>query len=170
MSDEDATLIIGALFDIERTIAGQPPQLRRSVRERTARPKLDELATWLDTQLQKIPGKSDLAGAIRYARSRWTALSRYLDDGRLEISNNAAENQIRPVALGRKNWLFSGSDAGGERAAAFYTIIRTARLNGIEPEAYLRDVIAGIGNHPINRLTELLPWNMPPPATHSVAA
>jgi transposase len=140
------------------------------VRERTARPKLDELATWLDTQLQTIPGKSDLAGAIRYARSRWTALSRYLDDGRLEISNNAAENQIRPVALGRKNWLFSGSDAGGERAAAFYTIIRTARLNGIEPEADLRDVIARIGNHPINRLAELLPWNMPPPAAHSVAA
>jgi hypothetical protein len=140
------------------------------VRERTARPKLDELATWLDTQLQKIPGKSDLAGAIRYARSRLTALSRYLDDGRLEISNNAAENQIRPVALGRKNWLFSGSDAGGQRAAAFYTIIRTARLNGIEPEAYLREVIARIGNHPINRLAELLPWNMPPPATHSVAA
>ena len=161
---------IGTLFDIERTIAGQPPQIRRSVRERTARPKLDELATWLDTQLQKIPGKSDLAGAIRYARSRWTALSRYLNDGRLEISSNAAENQIRPVALGRKNWLFSGSDAGGERAAAFYTIIRTARLNGFEPEAYLRDVIARIGNHPINRLDQLLPWNMPPPATHSVAA
>ena len=161
---------IGALFDIERAIAGKPPDLRRSVRQRTARPKIDELATWLDAQLQKIPGKSDLAGAIRYARSRWHALTRYLDDGRLEISNNAAENQIRPVALGRKNWLFSGSDSGGERAAAFYTIIRTARLNGIEPEAYLRDVITRIGSHPINRLGELLPWNMPRPATPSVAA
>jgi transposase len=89
---------------------------------------------------------------------------------RLEISNNAAENQIRPVALGRKNWLFSGSDAGGERAAAFYTIIRTARLNGIEPEAYLREVIARIGSRPINRLAQLLPWNIPLPATHGVAA
>jgi transposase len=89
--------------------------------------------------------------------------------GRLEISNNAAENQIRPVALGRKNWLFSGSDAGGARAAAFYTIIRTCRLNGIEPQAYLTDVIARIGSHPIKRLAELLPWNMPRPATHSVA-
>ena len=161
---------IGALFDIERMIAGKPPEIRRDVRQRTARPKIDELATWLDAQLQKIPGKSGLAGAIRYARARWHALTRYLDDGRLEISNNAAENQIRPVALGRKNWLFSGSDAGGERAAAFYTLIRTARLNGVEPEAWLTDVIARIGAHPINRLAELLPWNWQPPATQSVAA
>ena len=161
---------IGALFDIERVIAGKSPEIRRSVRQRTARPRIDELATWLDAQLKLIPGKSDLAGAVRYARSRWHALTRYLDDGRLEISNNAAENQIRPVALGRKNWLFSGSDSGGERAAAFYTIIRTARLNGIEPEAYLCDVIARIGAHPINRLADLLPWNWSPPATQSVAA
>ena len=148
---------IGALFEIERTIVGQPAEIRRSVRQRTARPRIDELATWLDEQLQKIPGRSDLAGAIRYARSRWAALSRYLDDGRLEISNNAAENQIRPLALGRNNWLFAGSDAGGERAAAFYTLIRTAKLNGIEPEAWLTDVIASIGAHPINRLAEFLP-------------
>ena len=93
---------IGALFDIERPIAGAPPDIRRAVRQRTARPRIDELATWLDEQLNKLPGKSDLAGAIRYARSRWHALTRYLDDGRLEISNNAAENQIRPAALGRK--------------------------------------------------------------------
>lgn len=161
---------IGALFDIERLIAGKPPEVRRSLRQRTARPKLDAMALWLDAQLRLIPGKSDLAGAIRYARSRWDALTRYLDDGRLEISNNAAENQIRPVALGRKNWLFAGSDAGGERAAAFYTLIRSAKLNGLEPEAYLRHVIARIGSHPINRLHELLPWNMPAPATQSVAA
>lgn len=157
---------IGALFDIERVIAGKPPELRRSVRQRTARPKIGELARWFDAQLRLIPVKSDLAGAIRYARSRWDALTGYLDDGRLEISNNAAENQIRPVALGRKNWLFSGSDAGGERAAAFYTLVRTARLNGVEPEAWLSDVIARIGAHPINRLAELLPWNWSPPATH----
>ena len=117
---------IGALFDIERTIAGSPPDIRRAVRQRTAKPKIDELAVWLDAQLAKIPGKSDLAKAIRYARWRWVALTRYLDDGRLEISNNAAENKIRPAALGRKNWLFCGSDAGGERAAAFYTLIGTA--------------------------------------------
>ena len=161
---------IGTLFDIERPIAGSPPDIRRAVRQRTARPKIDELAIWLDAQLAKIPGKSDLARAIRYARSRWPALTRYLDDGRLEISNNAAENKIRPAALGRKNWLFCGSDTGGTRAAAFYTLIGTARMNGIEPEAYLTDVIARIGAHPINRLAELLPWNWQQPATHSVAA
>jgi transposase len=167
---KDALDRIGALFDIERPIKGQPPDIRRAVRQRTARPKIDELALWLDTQLAKLPGKSDLAGAIRYARSRWVALTRYLDDGRLEISNNAAENQIRPAAVGRKNWLFCGSDSGGERAAAFYTLVRTARLNGIEPEGWLTDVIARIGSHPINRLAELLPWNWSPPATPSVAA
>ena len=161
---------IGALFDIERPIKGQPPDIRRAIRQRTAKPKLDDLAVWLDAQLQKIPGRSDLAGAIRYARSRWTELTRYLDDGRLEISNNAAENQIRPLKVGAKNWLFAGSDTGGVRAAAFYTIIRTAVLNGIEPEAYLTDVITRISSHPINRLAELLPWNWQPPATRSVAA
>ncbi len=161
---------IGALFDIERPIAGSPPDIRVAVRQRTAKPKIDELAIWLDDQLARIPGKSDLAKAIRYARWRWHALTRYLDDGRLEISNNAAENKIRPAALGRKNWLFCGSDAGGIRAAAFYTLIGTARMNGIEPEAWLTDVIARIGAHPINRLAELLPWNWQPPATQSVAA
>ena len=161
---------IGFLFDIERTIAGHSADIRRAVRQRTARPKIDELGVWMDEQLQKIPGKSDLAGAIRYARSRWDALGRYLDDGRLEISNNAAENKIRPAALGRKNWLFFGSDAGGERAAAFYTLIQSARLNGVEPEAWLTDVITRIGSHSINRLAEMLPWNWQPPATQSVAA
>ena len=167
---KDALDKIGALFDIEGTIAGEPAEIRKSVRQRTAKPRIDELATWLDAQLDKIPRKSDLAVAIRYARTRWVALTRYLDDGRLEISNNAAENQIRPLAIGRKNWLFAGSDAGGERAAIFYTLIRTSRMNGLEPEAYLRDVLTRIGAHPINRLHELLPWNMPSPATQSVAA
>ena len=101
-----------------------------------------------------IPGKGDLAKAIRYARSRWTALTAYLDDGRLEPSNNA----VRPATLGRKNWLFAGNDAGGERAAIMLTLLRTAKLNGVEPEAWLRDVLGRIGEHPINRLDELLPW------------
>jgi len=135
-----------------------------------AKPRLGELATWLDAQLQRIPGKSDLAGAIRYARSRWPALTSYVDNGRLELSNNAVENAITPVALGRKNWLFAGSDSGGARAALFYTLIRTATLNGLEPEAYLRDVIARIGSHPVNRLHELLPWKIAAPTTLSVAA
>lgn len=159
---------IGALFDIERPIAGQVPEQRRRVRADNAKPRLNALKLWFDEQLKRIPGRSDLAGAIRYARSRWDALTRYIDDGRLELSNNAAENAIRPLKLGAKNWLFLGSNAGGERAATFYTLIRTARLNGVE--AYLRQVLARIGEHPINRIDELLPWNIVRPATQSVAA
>jgi len=150
---------IGVLFDIERPIASKPPNVRQQVRAELAKPRLDELAAWLDRQLQRIPRGSELAKAIRYARSRWEALTRYVEDGRLEISNNAVENAIRPTALGRKNWLFCGSDSGGVRAATFYTIIRTAKLNGLEPEAYLRDVLACIGEYSIRRLHELLPWN-----------
>jgi len=161
---------IGALFDIERAIAGKPPTQRKAVRMARAKPKLDALAAWFDGQLKLISGKSDLAKAIRYACTRWEALTCYCADGRLEISNNAAENAIRPVALGRKNWLFAGSDAGGERAAVFYTLLRTAKLNGIEPEAYLREVLTRIGEHPINALDALLPWNIFRPATLSVAA
>jgi hypothetical protein len=114
---------IGVLFDIERLIAGTPPEHRRAVRQRLAKSRLDALATWLDARLQRISDKSDHASAIRYARSRWPALTSYVDHGRLEISNNAAENAI--------NWLFAGSDSGGERAALFYTLVRTAKLNGV---------------------------------------
>jgi len=146
-------------FDIERPIAGKPPDVRQQVRADLAEPLLAELAAWLDQQLQRIPGRSELAKAIRYARSRWDALTRYIKDGRLEISNNAVENALRCIGIGRKNWLFLGSDSGGQRAATFYTIIRTCVLNGVEPEAYLREVLACIGEHPINRIDELLPWN-----------
>jgi transposase len=156
---------IGALFDIERPIKGATPERRREVRQSLAKPRIDDLAIWLDDRLEKLPGRSDLAQAIRYARRRWFELNRYLDDGRLEISNNAAENLVRPLKLGAKNWLFAGSDAGGVRAALFYTLIRTAVLNGVEPEAWLVDVIARIGRHPVNRLAELLPWHWSPPAT-----
>jgi transposase len=114
---------------------------------------MDDLAAFSsNASFATISGRSDLARAIRYARSRWTALARYLDDGTLEISNNAAERAIRPLALGRKNYLFAGSDAGGERAAAFYTLIETAKLNGLDPDAYLREVLA--------RIAEPLPWNI----------
>jgi hypothetical protein len=161
---------IGVLFDIERPIAGKSPNVRQQVRAELAKPRLDELAAWLDQQLQRIPGRSELAKAIRYVRSRWVALTRYIEDGRLEISNNAVENEIRPAALGKKNWLFAGSDSGGVRAATFYTIIRTCVLNGVEPEAYLREVLACIGEHSIKRLHELLPWNFVARRARSLAA
>ena len=119
---------------------------------------LSELKTWLGAQLAKLPPRSSLAAAFRYALAHWTALTRYSADGRLEIDNNLAENALRPLALGRKNWLFAGSDAGGERAALFYSLIVTCRLNGIDPAAYFRDVMARIADHPINKIEELLPW------------
>jgi len=161
---------IGVLFDIERPIAGKPPDVRQQVRAQLAKPRLDELATWLDQQLQRVPGRSELAKAIRYARSRWVSLTRYIEDGRLEISNNAVENAIRPLKLGSKNWLFVGSDSGGVTAARFYTIIRACMLNGVEPEAYLREVLACIGEFPINRISELLPWNFAARKARSLAA
>jgi hypothetical protein len=116
--------------------------------------------------------KSELAKEIRYALSNWVALTRFCDDGRLEMDNNAAERALRAVALGRKSWLFAGSDDGGERAAAMYTLIGTAKLNGLDPQAYLRYVLGRIADHPINRIEELLPWNviLAAPAATSLAA
>ena len=151
---------IGQLFDVERAAMGLASQQRRRIRQSSARPIIDDLASFLDASLATISGRSELAGAIRYGRSRWPALTRYLDDGQLEISNNAAERAIRPLALGRKNYMFAGSDAGGERAAAAYTLIETAKLNDIDPKAYLRDVLGRIADHRINRIAELLPWNV----------
>ncbi|MEJ0025758.1 MAG: IS66 family transposase [Rhizomicrobium sp.] len=150
---------IGALYRVEEEARGRPPDERQRVRREKAKPLLDALHAWLAATKQKLSPKTDLAAAIRYALGRWTALARYLDDGRLEIDNNAAERSIRPLALGRKNYLFAGSDAGGERAAAIYSLIETAKLNGLDPEAWLRDVTARIADHPINRITEILPWN-----------
>lgn len=151
---------IGQLFDVERTAMGLPPDQRQQIRQNAARPLIDDLGVFLDRSLARISGRGDLAKAIRYARSRWIALTRYIDDGTLEISNNAAERSIRPLTLGRKNYLFAGSDAGGERAAAAYTLIESCKLNGLDPEAYLREVIVRIGDHHINRIAELLPWNI----------
>ncbi|MFZ5474193.1 MAG: IS66 family transposase, partial [Pseudomonadota bacterium] len=125
-----------------------------------ARPVLAELHAWLGAILVQVSAKSDLAKAIKYALVRWEALTRYCEDGRIELDNNSAERSIRPLVLGRRNYLFAGSDAGGERAASLYSLISTALLNGIEPYAYLQHVLARIAEHPINRISELLPWNV----------
>jgi transposase len=130
------------------------------VRQARAGPELEALHAWLHATLTTLSKKSELAIAIRYALSRWAALTRYRDDGRLEIDNNAAERALRAVALGRKNWLFAGSDDGGERAAAIYTLLGTAKLNDLNPAGYLRYVLERIADHPINRIEELLPWNV----------
>ena len=167
---QDALERIAELFAIEKAIRGQPPDRRLAVRQERARPLLDELKRFLDTSLGRISSKSSLAQAIRYATSRWDALSRFITDGRLEMSNNAAERAIRPLALGRKNYLFAGADAGGERAAVLYTIIETAKLNGLDPEAYLADILARIADHPAKRIDELLPWRWTVSATTSALA
>jgi transposase len=151
---------IAALYAVEKEIRGHPASQRRELRNARARPLLDSLKQWLEETLGKLSRKSDTALAVRYALSRWNALLRYVDDGRIEIDNNAAERALRTVALGRKNYLFAGSDAGGERAAALYSLIGSAKLNGLDPEAYLRNVLSRIADHPINHIDKLLPWNL----------
>jgi len=149
---------ISKLYEIEADIRGSPPPTRAEIRKARAGPLLENLRAWLKHTLSRLSKKSELAKAIGYVLTRWAALTRYRDDGRIEIDNNAAERALRAVALGRKNYLFCGSDAGGERAAAIYSLIGTAKLNDMDPEAYLRYVIERIADHPINRIEELLPW------------
>lgn len=151
---------VAALYAIEAEIGGSTPEVRRSVRQARAKPLLDSMRKWMEDTLAKLSRKSDTAAAIRYATSRWQALARYVDDGHLEIDNNAAERALRVVALGRKNYLFCGSNAGGERAAAIYSLLGSAKLNGLDPELYRHQVLECIADHPIGRIADLLPWNL----------
>jgi transposase len=155
---------IGALYAIEQEIYGRSPNERRAVRQERSKPLLDAMKEWLELSHRPLSHKSEMAKAIRYALGRWEALARYCDDGRIAIDNNAAERALRCVAVGRKNYLFAGSDVGGERAAAMYSLLGSAKLNGHNPEAFLREVLARIADHPILRINELLPWNLQ--ATH----
>lgn len=152
---------IGALYAIERDIRGRPPDERRQIRQQRSLPLLHALQDWLKGCAAKLSRKSAVTVAIHYALGRWTQLLRYVNDGLLEIDNNAAERSLRAVAVGRKNYLFAGSDAGGERAAAMYSLIGTAKLNGVDPEAYLTYVLARIPDHPVQQIDQLLPWNTP---------
>ena len=161
---------IGQLYAIESEIRGQPADVRRSIRQARSRPLITTLRVALDDALRKLAPKSPMTKAIRYGTKRWEAFTRFLDDGRLEIDNNIAERAIRPIAIGRKNWLFAGSEAGGERAAAIYSVIETAKMNGLEPQAYITDVIGKIAaDWPAARWDQLLPWNWQPLAEEHLA-
>jgi transposase len=151
---------IAAIYAVEATIRSEPADARLHVRQAQSVPLFAGLKDWLEGSLRRISGKSDLAAAIRYAMARWDALTLVLRDGRACLDNNAAERAMRPMTLGRKNWLFAGSDAGGERAASIYTLTETAKLNTLDPEDYLRQVLERIAEHPVKRVHELLPWNI----------
>ncbi|AVA24877.1 MULTISPECIES: IS66 family transposase [unclassified Rhizobium] len=155
---------IGALYDIERGIAGKSADIRLAARQKHSKAKVEAFRVWAEAQLTRIPGKSDLAGAFRYGLSRWSSFCLFLEDGRVAIDNNAAERALRPIGVGRRNWLFAGADTGAETLARAMTIIETAKMNGLDPQAYLADVLDRIQDHKINRLAELLPWNWKPTA------
>lgn len=157
---DEAIIAIQSLYVIEKQARGQPPYERQRLRSTQAKPILERLHTWLQTTLRTLSKGSPLSKAIHYALKQWDALVAYTDNGYAEIDNNSAERSLRPIALGRKNYLFAGSVAGGERAAILYSILGTAKLNGINPNDYLTAVLKRIGNHSINRIDELLPWNI----------
>ena len=155
----EAVRRIDELFAIEREINGFSPDQRIAVRAQRSKALVDELEKWMHQERRKLSSRSPLAKAFAYSLKRWVALTRFLDDGRICMTNNAAERAVRGIAMGRKNWTFAGSDSGGRRAAAIYTLIETAKLNDADPRAWLADVLARIADHPARRIAELLPWN-----------
>src|SRR5438046_9369888 len=158
----EAVRRIDALFEIERSINGQSAEQRRAVRQELSAPLVADLEGWMREQRAKLSRGNEVAKAMEYVLKRWPAFTRFLDDGRICLSNNAAERALRGIALGRKSWLFAGSDRGGQRAAAMYSILVTAKMNDVDPQAWLADVLARIAEHPVHRLDELLPWNWRP--------
>ena len=165
----EAVTRIDAIFAIEREINGRPPEERQAVRADRSRPLVNALEAWLRANRAKLSPKVRMAVAIDHMLKRWP-VTRFLDDGRICLSNNAAERSIRPIAVGRRNWTFAGSDTGGHRAAALYTLIETAKLNGIDPQAWLADVLARLPDHPARRIDDLLPWNWTNPQIKQIAA
>lgn len=160
----DALDRIGALYDIEREIHGLSAKERRSIRQLKSKPIVAAFEAWARAQLGAISRKGELAKAINYGLNRWASFTLFLEDGRVAIDNNAAERAMRPIGIGRKNWLFAGSSAGGETLASAMTLIETAKICGLDPQAYLTDVLSRIHDHKINRIDELLPWNWAPSA------
>ena len=147
------------MFDIEREINGESAERRLAVRRERSAPLVAEFETWMHTERTRLSRHAPVAKAMDYMLQRWDGFTRFLDDGRIYLTNNAAERALRPLALGRKSWLFAGSDRGGERAAAMYTLIGTAKLNDVDPQAWLVDVLGRIAALPHTRVHELLPWN-----------
>lgn len=159
---------IAELYAIEAIIRGKTADTRRDVRQARSLPLVAAMKVWLETQLTHIPPRSGLADAIRYALTRWSALGRFLDDGRIELDTNTVERAIRPIALGRKNHLFAGSDGGAARWAIVASLLATAKLNDVEPFAYLKNVLERMSNgHPMSRIDDLLPWNWRPSNTEA---
>ena len=155
----EAVRRIDILFEIERTINGKTPEQRLAVRREKSAPIVADLEIWMRQQRTLLSSGNDTAKAINYLLNRWAAFTRFLDDGRVCLSNNAAERALRGVAVGRRNWTFAGSDAGGHRAAAVYTLIETCKMNDVDPQAWLADVLARLPDHPANKVADLLPWN-----------
>ena len=156
---EETIRRIAKLYGIEKQVRGQPPDERVRIRQEKAKLVFDDLEAWLNAQLPKISGKTPLASAIRYALTRMKRLRPYLKNGFLELDNNTAERSMRPIALGRKNYLFMGSEGGGKSAAIAYTLIETAKLSGVDPQAWLTNVLGRIADHKITKLDELMPWS-----------